>query len=113
MCLLGLFQSHILIPLEEALHLTRVSAFCSLTPQFHHLDAITDNERASSRAQREADNPPPETEARAVNMAVKSTDNEELDMGQVAKELRDIDEEPWQELEWIDEDVSRYPPFLV
>ena len=78
-----------------------------MTPQFHHLDAIVDNDRASTRAQREAENPPPETEARAVNMAVKSNDNEELDMGQVAKELRDIDEEPWQELEWIDEDVSK------
>ncbi|MCJ1288029.1 hypothetical protein MMC26_007382 [Xylographa opegraphella] len=91
----------------KELHLTRISAFCSLTPQFHHLDAIVDIERASTRAQREAENPPPETEARAVNMAVKSNDNEELDMGQVAKELRDIDEEPWQELEWIDEDDSR------
>ncbi|MCJ1394553.1 hypothetical protein MMC18_007432 [Xylographa bjoerkii] len=91
----------------KELHLTRVSAFCSLTPQFHHLDAMTDNERASNRAQREAENPPVEAEARAVNMAVKSNDNEELDMGQVAKELRDIDEEPWQELEWIDEDDAR------
>ncbi|MCJ1403513.1 hypothetical protein MMC11_006736 [Xylographa trunciseda] len=91
----------------KELHFTRVSAFCSLTPQFHHLDAMTDNERASTRALREAENPPPETEARAVNMAVKSNDNEELDMGQVAKELRDIDEEPWQELEWIDEDDAR------
>ncbi|MCJ1318953.1 hypothetical protein MMC15_004285 [Xylographa vitiligo] len=91
----------------KELHLTRVSAFCSLTPQFHHLDAMIDNERASTRALREAENPPPEMEARAVNMAVKSNDNEELDMGQIAKELRDIDEEPWQELEWIDEDDTR------
>ena len=90
----------------EALHLTRISAFCSLTPQFHHLDATTDNEKAATRAQRETENPPPESEARVVNMAVKSTENEELDMGQVATELRDIEEEPWQRLEWVDEDVS-------
>ena len=89
-----------------ALHLTRVSAFCSLSPQFHHLDALNEIERASSRAQREAENPAPESEARAVNMTVKSTDNEELDMGQVAKQLRDIEEEPWQHLEWVDEEVG-------
>ncbi|MCJ1477642.1 hypothetical protein MMC13_006315 [Lambiella insularis] len=96
---LGVFKN-------KTVHLTRISAFCSLTPQFHHLDAITDNERVSHRIQREAENPTPESEARAVNMAVKSNDNEEIDMGQVARELRLIDEEPWQQLEWIDEDDS-------
>jgi len=94
--------------LVDALHLTRVSTFCMLTPQFHHLDALADNEKASARAQREAENPVQESEARAVNVAVKSTDNEELDiMGQVAKELREIEEEPWQRLEWVDENDIR------
>jgi len=91
--------------LQEALHLTRISAFCSITPQFHHLDAMSDNEKASNRAMKDAENPAAESEARVVNMAVKSTDTEELDMGQVAKQLREIEEEPWQRLEWIDEDV--------
>lgn len=70
---------------------------------------MADNERVSSRAQREAENPTPESEARAVNMAVKSTDSEELDMGLMARDLREIHEEPWQQLEWIDEDVSSSP----
>ncbi|MCJ1249852.1 hypothetical protein MMC30_007078 [Trapelia coarctata] len=91
----------------KSLHLTRVSAFCSLTPQFHHLDAMTDNDRAFIRATRDAENPAPESEARVVNMAVKSTDSEELDMGQISKQLREIEEEPWQRLEWIDEDDIR------
>ena len=76
-----------------------------LQPNFLHLDAVADTEKASSRAQREADNPAPESEARAVNMAAKSTDTEELDMSDIAKELREMQEEPWQRLEWIDEDV--------
>lgn len=67
---------------------------------------MNDNEKASNRAMKEAENPAPESEARVVNMAVKSTDTEELDMGQVAKQLREIEEEPWQRLEWIDEDVG-------
>ena len=55
---------------------------------------------------RDAENPGPESEARVVNMAVKSTDSEELDMGHISKQLREIEEESWQRLEWIDEDVS-------
>jgi len=66
---------------------------------------MSDNEKASNRAMKDAENPAAESEARVVNMAVKSTDTEELDMGQVAKQLREIEEEPWQRLEWIDEDV--------
>ena len=99
--------------MPEALHLTRVSAFCSLTPQFHHLDAITDNERVSNRAVRDAENPPLESEARVVNMAVKSTDSEELDMGHIAKQLQEIEEEPWQPLEWVDEDVCMAEVLLI
>lgn len=99
--------------LPEGLHLTRVSAFCSLTPQFHHLDAINDNDRASSRTTKDAQNPGPESEARAVNMAVKSTDDEELDMNQISRQLRDIEEEPWQRLEWVDDDVSIAKALLI
>ena len=84
-----------------------MDAFCALQPQLHHLDALADNERASKRvAGRDTDINAPEPEAKAVTMAVKGTeDEEELDMGEVAKTLRAMQEEPWQQLEWVDEDV--------
>ena len=81
-----------------------MDAVCSLRPQFHHLDAITDNEKVSGRGGG-GDHGPQESEARAVNMAVKSTDDEELDMGEVGKTLRTIQEESWQHLDWVDEEV--------
>ena len=89
------------------LYLTRISGMVSLQPIFHHLDALADNEKLSTRAQHDTDDVPQETEARAVNMTVKSTDEEELDMSDIAKELREMQEEPWQYLDWIDEDVRR------
>ena len=90
----------------DELHLTRVDSFASLRPQFHHVDAQTDNERSNSRAQRESEHPPVESEARAVNMAVKSIDDEEqLDMSHVGKVLRGIQEEAWTKFDWVDEEV--------
>ena len=57
-----------------------------------------------------------EPEAKAVNMAVKSTEGNEEDMygtmKATAKLLRDMRDEPWQRLTWIDQDVSyvnKYP----
>ena len=39
-------------------------------------------------------------------MTVKSSDGEELDMSATAKTLRAMQEEPWQRLSWVDEEVS-------
>ena len=90
----------------DELHLTRADAFCMLQPRFHHLDAIAENEKANSRMQREAEHGGPEPEARAINMAVKSTGEDELDKSDIAKWLREVQEEKWERLEWIDEGVS-------
>lgn len=43
-----------------------------------------------------------------MNMAVKSTEDEELDMSDMARTLREMQEEKWQRLEWVDEEVN-YP----
>lgn len=75
------------------------------------MDAFSDNERASTRtAAREGEAVPQESEARAVNVAVKSADEEELDMTDVGKTLRVMQEERWQQLEWVDEDVTHPSP---
>ena len=77
-----------------------------MRPKLSHLDALADQEKSSTRAQRDADHVQPESEARAVNMTVKSSDGEELDMSATAKTLRAMQEEPWQRLSWVDEEVS-------
>jgi hypothetical protein len=68
------------------------------------LDAVVDNERNSTRAAGAAE--AGESEARAVNLAVKSVDDEELDMTDVGKTLKAMQEESWQRLDWVDEDVG-------
>ena len=90
---------------------------CALQPQLHHLDALADNERATRRAAaaaaaRDAEDggaAAPEPEARAVNLAIKGTDEEELDVGGVGTALRAMQEEKWEALEWVDEDVRLAP----
>ena len=89
---------------------------CALQPQLHHLDALADNERTGRRvaaaAARDAEDgvAVPEPEARAVNLAIKGTDEEELDVGGVGAALRAMQEEKWEALEWVDEDVRSAPP---
>lgn len=82
-----------------------------LRPQFNHLDALGDldkpalNPKSKSGAENSIDEP----QARAVNMTVKSTEGEETDlygdMGETAKLLKAMREEPWQRLAWIDSEV--------
>lgn len=46
-------------------------------------------------------------------MAVKSAfDDDEENTTDVAKELRVIEDEPWQRLEWIDEDAGLSQPIV-
>lgn len=80
-----------------------------LRPQFHHIDATAEQEKSSTKIQRDAENPPAETEARAVNMTVKASESEELDMSQTAKILRARQEEKWARLQYKDENVSIRP----
>ena len=82
-----------------------------MRPKLGHLDALADREKSSSRAQHDADYVQPESEARAVNMTVKSSDGEELDMSETAKTLRAMQEEPWHRMSWVDEEVSWFCSF--
>lgn len=80
-----------------------------LRPQFAHLDALLDLEKPA-RAQRATENGEEESEAKAVNMSVKSTEAEETDMyggvSETLKLLKAMREEPWLRMTWIDQDVS-------
>ncbi|KAK4696554.1 hypothetical protein P7C71_g1378, partial [Lecanoromycetidae sp. Uapishka_2] len=83
-----------------------------LRPKFDHLDALSDQGKSKSRNERADEEgliERPEREARAVNMAVKSAEtNDELDMyggmSETRKLLIAMRDEPWQRLQWIDQD---------
>jgi hypothetical protein len=82
-----------------------VNAICSLQPQFPHLDASHENARIK-QGPREGEAAAAESEARAINLTVKTGDGDELEMGDIGKTLRTLQEETWEKLEWYDEDVS-------
>lgn len=95
---------------------TKLDAIVQLRPHFKHLDAQHEARAEAKRLQVRAERPDnrdhvdPEPEVRAVNMAVKSTEANEEDMygtmRTTAKLLRDMRDEPWQRLDWVDQDVS-------
>ncbi|EPS43315.1 hypothetical protein H072_2688 [Dactylellina haptotyla CBS 200.50] len=98
----GLFE-------EGELHFTKLKGSLQLRPQFHHIDIMTEQERANQKAMREMNNPNPAkpVEARAVNLSVKaaSGDNRTLTAAeQLSKDIRMEEDEPWREIEWIDQD---------
>ncbi|KAI9753135.1 MAG: hypothetical protein M1835_001024 [Candelina submexicana] len=88
------------------LHLSRLDHIAQLRPQFPHIDALTDQEKSSARAQRENVNQTRLNEPRAVQMTVKSADGDDLDMGETSKLLRAAQEEKWQRLKYLDEDSN-------
>lgn len=94
---------------EDKLHFTRLTGSLQLRPQFHHIDIMTEQERANQKAMREMNNPQgsKSAEARAVNLSVKtaSGDNRTLTAAeQLAKDIRLEEDEPWREIEWVDQD---------
>lgn len=87
-----------------------------LRPQFSHIDALHEQDKSVWRQERALEertiNRLDENEPRAVNMAVKSTENnDELDMygamSETAKLLKAMRDEPWQRMSWVDQDVRR------
>ena len=100
---------------EDVCTWTRLDVSVQLRPQFGHLDALHEQEKATARSERtvegnDADGGE-EKEAKAVNMAVKQTDdNDESDlyggMSETAKLLKSMRDEPWQRLTWVDQEVE-------
>ena len=101
-------------PFADICTWTKLDAIVQLRPQFSHLDALNETKKTMFRfggGPDNRDNVDPEPEVRAVNMAVKSTvEGSEEDMyggmRVTAKLLRDMRDEPWQRLAWVDQDVS-------
>ena len=108
-------QTLILLIFSDTCTFTKLDCMVQLRPQFTHVDALKEQGKSWFRSQRNDDEKEEETsnenKVKAVNMAVKSTENtEESDMyggmSETAKILRFIRDEPFQHLAWIDQDVS-------
>jgi hypothetical protein len=92
-------------------HFTQLKGSLQLRPQFQHIDVMTDQERASQKALKEANNPTTArpVEARAVNLTVRAAtgDNRTLTGAELlARDLRLEEDEQWRHIEWVDQDVS-------
>ena len=87
-----------------------MDAIVQLRPQLNHIDALNELQKSSARSGRNPENKVKEDRAEDVNMVIKTTDdNENIDMyggmNVTAKLLRAMRDEPWQRLQWIDQDV--------
>ncbi|OCK77711.1 hypothetical protein K432DRAFT_427797 [Lepidopterella palustris CBS 459.81] len=86
------------------LHLTRLDGIVQMRPQFHHIDAMAQQEIVARRRERDAADAPKASEPRAVQMQVKSADGENVEQDSTKKFLRAAHEEKWTKLRYHDED---------
>ena len=93
----------------DQLHMTPIDSLAQLRPQFHHLDALVEQERAAARPQRDPGAAGRVQEARAVQMTAKSADADDMDTAEVIKTLKAAQEENWKRLMYADEDVRTRP----
>ena len=89
----------------DQLHITPIDSIAQLRPQFHHLDAVAEQEKAAARPQRDPGAAGRVQEARAVQMTAKSADGDDMDTAEVTKFLKAAQEENWKRLMYADEDV--------
>ena len=88
----------------DELHLTRVDSVCYLSPHLIHLDAAADNRRSSHV--RSAESGVTRPDAQVLNLAMRSINAENGGPEDIGAELRKLQEDKWEHLEWIDEDVG-------
>ncbi|KAI8949694.1 Sin-like protein conserved region-domain-containing protein [Xylaria longipes] len=100
----------------DHLHLTPASALIQLRPQLHHIDAMTEQERASRRegagAVSSKDGVPATASAagaRAIHMSIKSADSGggELTTETMADRLRTVQTEAWSKLQYEDDESAK------
>ncbi|KAI1110825.1 Sin-like protein conserved region-domain-containing protein [Nemania sp. NC0429] len=98
------------------LHLTPASALIQLRPQLHHIDAMSEQERASRREGAGgvgAKDGVPATAssagARAIHMSIKSADSGdgELTTETMADRLRTVQTEAWSRLQYEDDESAK------
>ncbi|KAI0466400.1 Sin-like protein conserved region-domain-containing protein [Xylaria cf. heliscus] len=100
----------------DHLHLTPASALIQLRPQLHHVDAMTEQERASRREGAgvvgNKDGVPATASAagaRAIHMSIKSADSGggELTTETMADRLRTVQTEAWSRLQYEDDESAK------
>ncbi|KAI1312342.1 Sin-like protein conserved region-domain-containing protein [Xylaria venustula] len=100
----------------DHLHLTPASALIQLRPQLHHIDAMSEQERASRREGAGAvagkDAVPATASsagARAIHMSIKSADSGggELTTETMADRLRTVQTEAWGRLQYEDDESAK------
>ncbi|KAI1818375.1 hypothetical protein GGS20DRAFT_528366 [Poronia punctata] len=99
----------------DKLHLTPASALIQLRTQLHHIDAVTEQERASRRegagaaGKDAAAATASSAGARAIHMSIKSADSGggELTTETMVDRLRTVQTEAWGKLKYEDEDSAR------
>ncbi|KAF2968983.1 hypothetical protein GQX73_g4586 [Xylaria multiplex] len=98
------------------LHLTPASALIQLRPQLHHIDAMTEQDRASRREGAGSvagkDGVPATASsagARAIHMSIKSADSGggELTTETMADRLRTVQTEAWSRLQYEDDESAK------
>lgn len=88
----------------EQLHLTKISGTVQMRPQFHHVDAEEQRARlAVSRAQAEAGTGP-DPIARAVHQRTVEHEEKNSTESRLRKLLSLAAQEPWINMEYVDED---------
>ena len=93
---------------------TRIDAIVQLRTQLHHLDALNEeSQRTTARLDRKPGDQVKEDRVQDVNMVIKGTDDtEQADMyggmTDTSRLLRNMRDEPWQRMKWIDSTVSGY-----
>ncbi|KAK2624486.1 hypothetical protein QTJ16_006436 [Diplocarpon rosae] len=90
--------------INNQLHLTPVDTVVQMRPQFHHIDAQAEHERAS-RGRDVAAGARAAPEARAITMTVKTNvDGEEDTTDSMATRIQAAQSEAWKNHRFVDED---------
>ncbi|EEH18360.2 hypothetical protein PABG_00923 [Paracoccidioides brasiliensis Pb03] len=97
---------------DNELHLAPLSAVVQLRPQLHHIDAFDEvAARTKGKSKRDADEEggarAAQTEARAIDMKVKSAEPETGNVASNNNLLQMMQDEKWQKYAWIDENDQR------
>jgi hypothetical protein len=96
------------------LYLSPVSAIVQLRPQLHHVGAIEELSKGrAARVKKELDDDTgAQTEARVIDVKLKSTEGDEDFEHGNNKLLKNIHAEPWEFHEWMDSEVSSNPLYF-
>ncbi|KAL8921236.1 MAG: hypothetical protein Q9208_005847 [Pyrenodesmia sp. 3 TL-2023] len=101
----------------NVLYLSHIDAVVELTVSFQHVDALSDLEKTAARyhrdtkeardSERERQIALQQAEAKAVHVAVKSSEPDEgmpEGRSKIKEMLQEFADEPWQRMKWIDHD---------